>query len=83
MGLPSVVSRTPSYERAVENGVTGFLCRTAEEWYAAPTSLLDGGEEFRNKMGEAAKSSAWLNWGESCSEQWARAFTRVMGEVRG
>ena len=31
-GIPSVVSRTATYAEVVEDGQTGFLCDTAEDW---------------------------------------------------
>ncbi|MPZ55561.1 MAG: glycosyltransferase [Rhizobiales bacterium] len=53
-GIPSVVSRTKTYEAAVENGKTGFLCTTADEWIEALQSLIIA-PALRGEIGRNAR----------------------------
>ena len=52
-GIPSVVSGTSTYREVVEDGVTGLICDTPEEWVAA-LDLLVRDSELRRRIGLAA-----------------------------
>ena len=54
LGIPSVVSRTNTYEEVIEDGVDGFMASTKQEWFNALDKLVQN-KKFREKMGEAAK----------------------------
>lgn len=53
-GIPSVVSATATFDEVIEHGVTGLLCRTAEDWTSALGSLV-GDQALRKRIGSAAK----------------------------
>ncbi len=52
-GIPSVVSGTVTHDEAIEPGVTGLICNTAEEWLGALDLLVRDGE-LRRRIGRAA-----------------------------
>lgn len=49
---PFVGSNLRQYQECITDGVDGFLCRTADEWYSAIKALIDD-SEFRKRVGEA------------------------------
>lgn len=51
--LPSVCSSTEEFSRTIENGKTGFLASTTEEWEALLIRLIDD-EGLRSRMGKDA-----------------------------
>jgi glycosyltransferase involved in cell wall biosynthesis len=56
LGIPSVASPVGVNGQIMENGKTGFLATTEEEWYDALRKLVRD-EELRRQMGAAAKAS--------------------------
>ncbi len=56
LGIPSVVSRTRNYEDVIDQGKTGIMVDTPEEWFEALDKLIES-REVRCKIGEAAKSA--------------------------
>ena len=74
---PSVMSRNAEMELAVENGVTGFLCSTAEEWEAALEKLVTDAA-FRKNMGENAYSAVMERYTTQNTGEQARIL--VLGE---
>lgn len=75
---PSVMSRNAEMELAVENGVTGFLCSTAEEWEAALEKLVTDAA-FRKNMGENAYSAVMERYTTQNTGEQARML--VLGET--
>lgn len=59
---PTVASPTQPFREAVEDGRTGFLATTADEWAAAIGALLDD-PLLRRRTGSAARREALLRWG--------------------
>lgn len=53
LGIPSVYSASVPYQESVENGVTGYVASSPEEWDAA-LSALAGSEDTRTAMSKAA-----------------------------
>jgi hypothetical protein len=53
--LPVVADRLPSYEDVVDDGRTGFLCDSADDWRRALVELLDPGR--RARMAAAARAA--------------------------
>lgn len=54
MGIPSVLSRTETHRLTVEDGKTGFLCESNDEWFAALDRLI-GNADLRQSVGRAAQ----------------------------
>lgn len=54
---PACASPSFSYCEAIENGVSGFLCETADDWVQA-FEVLHGDASLRQSMGDAAYSLA-------------------------
>ena len=54
LGIPSVLSRTETHRLTVENGKTGFLCTSNEEWMAALDRLISNAD-LRRTVGRAAQ----------------------------
>ena len=52
-GKPGVYSDTRPYSDTIENGKTGFLAQSAEDWYTSIKSLIDS-KELRQTMGDNA-----------------------------
>ncbi|MCE2565386.1 glycosyltransferase [Komagataeibacter sp. FNDCF1] len=53
-GIPSIVSRNPTYEGVIEDGRTGIMCSTVEEWTAA-LDLLVSDKQMRQEIGRNAR----------------------------
>jgi len=54
LGIPTVASRIDAFEFAIQDGTTGFLAGTTDEWVTALERLVtDAG--LRNRIGEAAR----------------------------
>ena len=56
-GLPVVAQRMGSNAEVIEDGVTGFLVETQDEWYDRLRLLVEDAE-LRTKMGTAARAAA-------------------------
>ncbi|TCP74189.1 glycosyltransferase involved in cell wall biosynthesis [Rhizobium sp. PP-CC-2G-626] len=63
-GIPSIVSRTETYAEAIDDGSTGFLCRTSDDFYKN-LILLVSDQEVRNAVGAAAKEVSERKYGLS------------------
>lgn len=57
-----VASPTQPFREQVEDGRTGLLATTGEDWYGAISALLDD-EVLRRRMGTQARREALLSWG--------------------
>ncbi|WP_155820471.1 glycosyltransferase [Komagataeibacter europaeus] len=53
--IPSIVSHTPAYEAAIEDGRTGIMCSTTEEWTDA-LDLLVSDNRLRRQIGLNAQA---------------------------
>jgi len=62
VGVPSVVAATEPLEAAVIAGETGLIARSAEDWMAMITRLLDD-PACRTGMGEAARIDVIARFG--------------------
>jgi glycosyltransferase involved in cell wall biosynthesis len=51
--VPTVASRVGAFERMVDDGKTGLLCETEQDWERALVRLIESAEE-RRRIGEAA-----------------------------
>ncbi|WP_182111771.1 glycosyltransferase [Actinotalea sp. JY-7876] len=59
---PTVASPTQPFAEAIEDGRTGILASTHEEWVDGLTRLLDDAL-LRRRIGAAARREALLRWG--------------------
>lgn len=75
---PSVMSRNAEMELAVENGITGFLCSTTEEWENALEKLITD-SDFRKAMGENANTAVMERYTTQNTGDAARKL--VLGET--
>lgn len=64
LGIPSVVSATRTYEEIIDQGETGFLCRTAADWDESLERLVTD-EALRRTVGNAARTVALRDYGEA------------------
>jgi glycosyltransferase involved in cell wall biosynthesis len=55
-GIPSVVSRTATYEEVVEDGRTGFLCDSSDDFYRQLDRLVRD-RELRQQVGQTARAA--------------------------
>ncbi len=55
LGIPSVVTGTATYRDVIEDGVTGLLASTPEDWFMALRSLIRDPKR-RRMIGDAARS---------------------------
>ena len=53
-GIPSVVSNYKPYKQHIEDGKTGLLCNTVDDWYCSLVRLIED-PIYRIKMGADAK----------------------------
>ena len=66
LGIPSVVSRTATYDDVIDDGVNGFLAATEAEWFSALETLItDSGTRLR--IGAAARGAAMQRYGVATS----------------
>lgn len=62
LGLPSVVSRTRTYEDVIDPGNTGFIADSREDWKQILSALINDGE-LRHRVGSSARSHIEKNYG--------------------
>ena len=55
VGVPTVASPRPDFERVIQDGVNGFLANHASEWEEKLTSLVDD-RDLRQRIGECART---------------------------
>jgi glycosyltransferase involved in cell wall biosynthesis/SAM-dependent methyltransferase len=54
-GVPTVASAQPAFSEAIDDGRTGLLASTPEEWRDALARLVES-EELRRELGQAARA---------------------------
>ncbi len=57
VGVPTVASATETFAAAIEDGITGFVARSGDEWERA-LELLISDADRRRAIGEAARARA-------------------------
>ncbi len=77
LGLPCVASNVYPYARSIEEGVTGFLASTPDEWYVKLKALVES-ESLRKTIGAQAQTHVWQTWShEQHAPKWAEALLSV------
>src|SRR5262249_43937658 len=74
MGIPSVASPVGANATIIEDGVTGFLAQSPEQWIASLTRLADD-SELRTRLGNHALERARAQF---CSERTAPMFHQAL-----
>ncbi|MNW42157.1 bifunctional 3-demethylubiquinone-9 3-methyltransferase/ 2-octaprenyl-6-hydroxy phenol methylase [compost metagenome] len=72
VNVPTIASLNSELVLRIENGVTGFLCASDQDWEAALTSLIES-KDLRDRIGRAANSKVLndhvtLNTGKEAKE---------------
>lgn len=73
--VPTVASGIGAFAEMVENGKTGLLCRSAEEWERALRALIDQ-PRYRARIGEAAFAFCMERCTTAVSGQGLASFLR-------
>ena len=82
-GVPTIASPSGPFARAIEEGVTGFLARGEDEWYAALTRLL-GDEALRARVAQAAYHVSLGRFGpQARASSWALMLAQLQGGTAG
>ena len=78
LGMPTVVSATPAYSRAMRECGLAMDCRTDQEWEETLLGLL-GNEEARRQTGQKGKAFVQKYHGEqTILKQWDTLFSSVL-----
>ncbi len=82
-GVPTVASPSGPFTRAIEDGVSGCLPRSEEEWYSALTRLL-GDASLRARMAQSAYHVSLGRFGpEARQSAWALMLAQLQGGAAG
>ena len=63
LGIPSVVSATANYFDVIQDGQTGFIAETKDQWATKLSALIES-SELRNQIGAQAKEYILKNYSE-------------------
>jgi glycosyltransferase involved in cell wall biosynthesis len=78
MGVPTIVSATPAYSRAMAGAGLSMACRDAEEWRETLEKYMDD-EEARRDAGRRGRDFVEANHGqERLLAQWDELFQSVL-----
>jgi len=72
VGVPTVASRTGTFVAAIDDGATGFLASSPEQWEDKLEKLV-AGADLRNAMGLAARQVALATYSNSAAAEQALA----------
>jgi glycosyltransferase involved in cell wall biosynthesis len=78
--LPIIASRMPAHAGIVDDGVTGILCDSAENYGAALSQLEDA--EMNRQFGEAARNWTLREIGtwDDCARRYTRIYRWLLGD---
>lgn len=78
LGIPIVASDVGPYRDFVQHGVTGFLCRTDDQWWKALRALTED-VDLRETMGAAARVQAADHTVQGNAWKWKEAYETIHG----
>jgi len=78
VGVPSIVSSTATYREVIDDGRTGFLAATPQDWTSALRRLVSEPEP-RKKIGAAARQQALAEYGVSAGARALQAALAASG----
>jgi glycosyltransferase involved in cell wall biosynthesis len=82
LGIPTIASATQPFRAAIENGVTGFLATTAEDWRRGLSKLVTD-QTFRTQMGIRARTHALQAYGPAALGRRAKsAYAEIIRRHR-
>jgi hypothetical protein len=80
VAVPSVVAATTPLEAAVIDGQTGLIARSAEDWMAMITRLLDD-SAWRTGLGEAARIDVIARFGpDAIRDRAGRVYATIVAD---
>ncbi|PYD69219.1 hypothetical protein CFR76_11255 [Komagataeibacter swingsii] len=81
-GIPSVVSRTATYEEVIEEGRSGFMCDTVADWVQALEALVKDAD-LRRRVGLVAQDYIRKNYTiEKMGENLRNIFDSIPCQIR-
>jgi len=80
LGIPAVVSYTPTNTEIIEDGSNGFIARCEDDWIRILSTLIDN-PELRSRIGQNAEATVARNYSlESSFEKWLTVIKEVAYE---
>jgi len=78
MGIPTLVSATPAYERAMTECGLNMTCRTSDEWFNMLEKYIND-QSARKEAGQRGKIFADQNYSEDILlSHWDKLFASVL-----
>lgn len=78
MGIPTIVSATPAYQRAMDQCGLAMTCRTQDEWFNTLEKYMND-ETARKEAGQRGKIFVDKNYSEDLMlSQWDELFSSVL-----
>jgi glycosyltransferase involved in cell wall biosynthesis len=78
MGLPTVVSKTPAYQRVMDECGLAMTCRTQDEWFNTLEKYIND-EAARKEAGQKGKAFVEKNYSEEILlSKWDALFSSVL-----
>ncbi len=78
MGMPTVVSSTPAYQRVMDQCGLAMSCRTQDEWYDILEKYMTD-KTLRKEAGQKGKAFVEKNYSEEIMlSQWDELFSSVL-----
>ncbi len=79
VGVPTVASPTPAFQRAIRHGETGFLATSTQDWVAALDALITR-PGLRKDIGEAARREVAARYTpQEGAQQLGEALRQIVG----
>jgi len=80
LGVPAVASNLPMYAATVDDGVTGYLAETGQDWAAALELLVEDAGR-RRRMGALGRLRVLEDWDlRRTVQEWVGAFEMVQAQ---
>lgn len=79
LGLPSVYSNIPPYKGVVEDGKTGFLASSSEEWFDRLTRLVENPMLRKTMLQHAQEDIKQNHLLSMYTDDWRKVYSQVLG----
>lgn len=77
LGIPCVASDFGPYRRAIEHGVTGFLCKTERDWFRYVRLLVED-PDLRETIGKQAREWAADHTIQGHADEWKQVYEEIV-----